>query len=409
MKKRKNKKELGAKEVFGLLKPYIDVHTLGLSSIKNLLNECGYKVIMASEDVSEAVVFIQKINSLSKVKQWIIDNNITRLGFSYRLDPYEAKDYFCSLYYQLKNAEMFSNAGGCIKSVFFAGLPDACDLIKKEFNEEVVVFKGGETPLESLEMLGVPPEKFIKTLSKNDAYDKMLLEFGNQLITSGKYKYIKPQDHYMYKTCGTDNDSYLDRLMYCKKRKTLPLIRAHVGPYSSDRLEAVKEFMSWVKQLAGFGLLDILSIGTSQLTQSNFGEIWDGLPNGGGVPINYEHEYVAIKEAAKPMLVRTYAGTKNIPAMAELHERSLNISWHALSFWWFCEIDNRGKNTVLENLKEHIETIKYIAQTGKPLEINVPHHFAFRGSDDITYILSSYLTAKTAKKYGIKHLIVQNM
>ncbi|HOS17301.1 MAG TPA: hypothetical protein PKX15_09860, partial [Bacteroidales bacterium] len=78
VKKRKNKKELGAKEVFGLLKPYIDVHTLGLSSIKNLLNECGYKVIMASEDVSEAVVFIQKFNSLSKVKQWIIDNNITR-------------------------------------------------------------------------------------------------------------------------------------------------------------------------------------------------------------------------------------------------------------------------------------------------------------------------------------------
>lgn len=105
----------------------------------------------------------------------------------------------------------------------------------------------------------------------------------------------------------------------------------------------------------------------------------------------------------------TYAGTKDIPALAIMHEKTLNISWHALSFWWFCEIDGRGKNTVLENLRVHIETVKYIAHTGKPLEPNVPHHFAFRGADDITYILSGYLAAKTAKKYGISHLILQDM
>ena len=92
-----------------------------------------------------------------------------------------------------------------------------------------------------------------------------------------------------------------------------------------------------------------------------------------------------------------------------MHERSLNISWHALSFWWFCELDGRGNNDLLENLREHLEAVKYIATTGKPLEPNVPHHFAFRGGDDITYIISAYIAAKTAKSLGIRHLILQNM
>jgi len=52
---------------------------------------------------------------------------------------------------------------------------------------------------------------------------------------------------------------------------------------------------------------------------------------------------------------------------------------------------------------------RYIARTGKPLEANVPHHFAFRGADDVTYVLSAYLTARLAKSLGVKHFVLQNM
>ena len=68
--------------------------------------------------------------------------------------------------------------------------------------------------------------------------------------------------------------------------------------------------MSWAKYLAETGYLDILSIGTSQLTQSNFGEDWGDRPNGGGVPINSPEEYRMIWEVSRPLLLRTYAGTK---------------------------------------------------------------------------------------------------
>ena len=217
------------------------------------------------------------------------------------------------------------------------------------------------------------------------------------------------QDHYGYNECGKANDSYVARLNYARSKHSLPIIRTHSGPYNENREEALKEYSSWCRDLAESRLLDVLSIGSSQLTQSNFGEDWHGMPNGGGVPVNSEAEYMNIKKDANPMLVRTYSGTKNILKLAHIHEHALNICWHALSFWWFDELDGRGNNTLYENLKEHFDTIRYIVTTGKPIEPNVPHHFAFRGADDVTYIVSGFLAAKAIKKMGAGHVILQNM
>jgi hypothetical protein len=153
----------------------------------------------------------------------------------------------------------------------------------------------------------------------------------------------------------------------------------------------------------------VLSIGTSQLTQSEFGKEWGDKPNGGGVPINSEDEYRQVYEASRPMLVRTYAGTSHIRELAEIHEETLNIAWHALSFWWFSQIDGRGPNSVAENLAEHFEVLRYTAKTNKPFEPNIPHHFAFRGADDATYVASAVLAARSAKRLGVKTFVLQNM
>lgn len=394
---------------FGLVKPLVDVHTLGLTTVMNLLEECGYKVFLAPSDVNSAVEDIRKINNWGVFRHWLSSNGITFLGFSYRLDPKQGCDYFCRLYYLLRENRFLSRDGGILRQLFFAGLPDTCELIRRELGNDVLLFPGDEEPVETLSRLGVPDDRLPSTLLQDNNYDNMRWDLATKLIADGAYKQNKAPDHYGYPECGTGRDSFLKRLYYCKERHTLPLIRAHVGPYNPDRTEALREFGSWTNELAASRLLDVLSIGSSQLTQSNFGENWEGKANGGGVPINSEREYAQIAAIASPMLVRTYAGTKNIPELARMYERAINISWHALSFWWFSEIDGRGMNTVLENLREHIETVCYIASTGKPLEPNVPHHFAFRGTDDASYVISGYLAAKTAKKYGIRHLILQNM
>ena len=136
---------------------------------------------------------------------------------------------------------------------------------------------------------------------------------------------------------------------------------------------------------------------------------WGDKPNGGGVPVNSEQDYREIWDASRPLLVRTYAGTRNIPQLAEIYERTINIAWHALSFWWFNQIDGRGPYSVRQNLEQHFETLKVIAKTGKPLEPNIPHHFSFRGGDDYTYVLSAYLAAIAAKKAGLRYLVLQTM
>jgi len=396
-------------DVFGFLKTSVDVHTMGISVISNVIRECGYKVAIAPFEIMVAATEVKKINNISRIIKWIKNYQISVLSYSYRLDPKDGQTYFCSLYNLLKDYHCFSEDGGPIRIIAFAGLPDTCELIRHELGDRILYFPGDETPIESLKKYGIPIDKYPNAYSRQHPYDKFRFEFAKKFIESNKFQKILPQDHYGYTTCGTDKDNFADRLAYCISQRSLPLIRVHAGPYSPNRLEAIKEYKSWVKELAESRLLDVLSIGSSQLTQSNFGENWEGLHNGGGVPINSEIEYREISYLAKPMLVRTYAGTKNVPWMARLHERALNISWHALSFWWFCELDGRGNNSVLDNLKEHIETIKYIASTNKPFEPNVPHHFSFRGGDDITYIISAFLAAKTAKKYGVRNLILQNM
>ena len=396
-------------DIFGFIKPVVDVHTMGVYTIVNLLRECGFQAIIANDNINQAAIDIRKVNNYSLVKRWILDEGITCLGFSYRLDPNEGSNYFITLLHLLSTDNMLSENGGPIKNIYFAGLPDTCQLVSKKIGERVVIFPGDESHADALEKLGVPTNMLPKSLSAHNEYDDYRINFAKHLIESDKWKLEPTLDHYGYKECGTNNDSYIARLNYARSKQSLPIIRTHSGPYNPNRIEALKEYNSWCKALADSRLLDVLSIGSSQLTQSNFGEDWEGKPNGGGIPVNSEVEYCVIKENARPMLVRTYSGTKNVPGLARIHERSLNISWHALSFWWFNELDGRGNNSLYDNLKEHFEAVRYIVTTGKPVEPNVPHHFAFRGADDITYIVSAVIVAKALKKMGVKHMILQNM
>ena len=197
-------------------------------------------------------------------------------------------------------------------------------------------------------------------------------------------------------------------LAYDAAGKTLhDAMRANPG-YSGIRAPGVIEHR-YISEDVPMSLVPIASIGTSQLTQANFGQDWAGKPNGGGVPLNSPQEFSAVWRAARPMLVRAYAGTRNISALARMCEETIHIAWHALSLWWFCQTDGRGPNTVRENLQQHVETLKYVAATGKPFEPNVPHHFAFRGADDVTYVVSAVIAARLAKSLGVRHLVLQNM
>ena len=401
----------GKNETFGLIKTLVDAHTMGIHAAAALLRECGYNVLISPTPVEYAMERITVESAQKVILDWIDDNHITRISFSYRLDPDTAVELMGRLIHLLTNKGYYGSYDSKIKSIYFTGLTPACEKIDKEYNGRISTFRGGESPEETLLVMGVPFENIPKSIKEGCQYDKDLETFGKNVIKSEDYVHMKAPEHNLYPEFGTMKDSLVLRLDNNFKGGFQPIIRAHSGPYSNDmsRFAMLKEYQDWCHELGKAGYLDVLSIGSSQLSQSNFGENWDGKPNGGGVPVNSELDYLDIWQAARPMLVRTYSGTKNVQKLAEIYERNINISWHALSLWWFNELDGRGPNNLYDNLKEHLETIRWISTTGKPVETNVPHHFAFRGADDITYIISGFLAAKAAKKYGTKTFVLQNM
>ncbi len=397
-------------KIYGFLKSGIDAHTLGIIHISQLLEESGFKVFISDAKISSAVDKISNLHYFETIKKWILENNITHLGFSYRLDPKQGLNTFGRLVTCIENDRALSTKKNrAIKEIYFAGLPEACDLIKKEFGKRYETFRGDETPIETLKKLGVPEALIPKSIQESSVYDQMRFEFGEKIISQEKHKLIPKISDYDYKDYGTDKDHLSKRLNAAKIHNQLPLTRVHVGPYLKDREKALTMFSEWLKTLSKTKYLDIVSVGSSQLSQSHFGGSWEGLPNGGGIPVNSELELQAIREDSSPMLVRAYSGTKNVAHMAFILEKNLNMAWHALSLWWFNKIDGRGPLSVRQGLSEHLDAIKYIAGVTKPFEPNIPHHFAFRGSDDITYVVSAFLAAKTAKRLGIKILILQNM
>ena len=396
-------------EVFGFVRPAVDAHTLGISAVAQLLTDCGYEVVIADAEICAAADNPSSLNNLALLEQWIIRHRISRLGFSYRLDPQEGAFTFGQMAYLLRSQGRFAEQGGTLRGLYFAGLPETCERVKREHGDQVEVFTGDETPSETLEKLGVPQSRIPSALHEEAVYDETRLAIARELLQKEKHLQIKPVDRSGYAGFGTRQDRVVDRVAHSAARQMPPLMRVHVGPYLPRREEAVQLFFQWTQQLARDGFLDILSVGTSQLSQSNFGEDWGDQRNGGGVPINSPEEFRAVWDAARPMLVRTYAGTQNIPQLARMFEETINIAWHALSFWWFSQIDGRGPYSVRENLQQHIETLRVIAESGKPFEPNIPHHFAFRGADDVTCVVSAVLAARTAKRLGVRSFILQTM
>ncbi len=401
-----------ARIIYGFIKPSLDAHTMGITSARGLLEDCGYQVLIGSEEISQALNEIHYEKNREKIVHWLQENKITRVGLSYRLDPHTAVNMVGYFVNALRNFQLLSYQGGPIDTIFFGGLISACIKIQNEHRGLVTTFTGGETAVETLRKMNVPDSSIPRDIIVGSSYDDFRLDFGQSIIGEQKYQSQQPLPQPKYQDFGTRKDSLEKRLQHNQQLHPIyPLFRAHFGPYEPgvERTQSVQKFVRWARELAASGYLDILSIGTSQLTQSNFGENWGDRPNGGGVPINSPQEYIEIWENSRPLLLRTYAGTKNIPQLAAMHEKTLNICWHALSLWWFNQIDGRGPYDLYTNLCQHFETIKYISTTGKPLEGNVPHHFSFRGADDVTYIVSAYLTAKLAKIAGIKTYVLQIM
>jgi hypothetical protein len=398
-----------ASDCLGIVKPGVDAHVLGVTSVAELLQECGCTVAVAPEEVCRAANRPEGGTESEIIERWIRDSRVNRIGFSYRLNPDDGVALFDRLVRQLERRRLFADQGGPVASLYFAGLPDACRLARDRVPRITACFDGEETPAETLARLGIRQSMLPQETGKALAYDRDRMSFGEEIVRRGDYLGLRPPDRSGYPGFAQASDSLVARLAHAARTGGLPLTRAHMGPYLPDRDAAVRLFLQWTRTVAASGHLDVLSIGTSQLTQARFGEPWGDEANGGGVPLATAAEFADVWSAARPMLVRSYAGSKNVAALARMLDETIHNAWHALSLWWFCRIDNRGPSTLRENLVQQFAALRHVASAGKPYEPNVPHHFAFRGADDATYVVSGWLAARAAKELGVRTLVVQTM
>jgi len=236
---------------FGLVRPGVDAHTLGVCSVEQLLKECGFHAIVADAPACEAFGQPERPNNADIIERWIRTHRVTVLGFSYRLDPQEGAAVFARLVHQIKDRCLLKEQGGPLRALCFAGLPRTCELVRS-------FFQGDETPAETLRLLGINPGLMARALAEGTMYDDTRLALAKDLISKEEHLDLMPVDRSGYPEFGTKEDTLVARIRHGIERRLPPLMRAHVGPFLPDRAKALRLFHHWIHQLAVSGFLDVL-------------------------------------------------------------------------------------------------------------------------------------------------------
>ena len=188
-----------------------------------------------------------------------------------------------------------------------------------------------------------------------------------------------------------------------------PLLRHHFG------LPGMQDTLAGIRQIADSGALDVISLGIDQDAQENFyhPERQDPRRRGaGGVPVRTRDDYRALFAATRTgnyPLLRTYSGTDDFIDLAEMYVETIHNAWCAIPLFWFNQMDGRGPWDLEGSIREHQKVMAWYGERSIPVELNEPHHWGMRDAPDIVCVVSAYLAAYNAKKFGVKDYIAQLM
>lgn len=198
----------------------------------------------------------------------------------------------------------------------------------------------------------------------------------------------------------------VDRIAW---RSPYPILRHHFG------LPTLDATLAGIQKIAEAEALDLISLGTDQDAQENFfhPERQDPRQKGaGGVPVRTPDDFRALYEASRrgnfPML-RAYSGTDDFIRYAELLTETIHNAWCAIPLFWFNQMDGRGPWDLEGSIREHQQVMAWYGQRDIPVELNEPHHWGMRDAPDVIFVVSAFLSAYNAKKFGVKDYIAQMM
>ena len=192
-------------------------------------------------------------------------------------------------------------------------------------------------------------------------------------------------------------------------RAPYPILRHHFG------LPTMEATIQGVAEIAEARVLDVISLGIDQDAQEHFfhPERQDPRRTGaGGVPVRSADDYRALYAASRRgnyPLMRTYTGTDDFIALAEVYVDTIHNAWCAVPLFWFNRMDGRGPWDLEGSIREHQRVMAWYGQRDIPVEANEPHHWGMRDAPDVVFVVSAYLSAYNARALGVGDYIAQMM
>lgn len=188
-----------------------------------------------------------------------------------------------------------------------------------------------------------------------------------------------------------------------------PILRHHFG------LPTMEATIAGIEKIAEARVLDVISLGTDQDAQENFfhPERQDPRRRGaGGVPVRTPDDFRALYQASRRgnyPLLRAYSGTDDFIRYAEVLVETIHNAWAAIPLFWFNQMDGRGPWDLEGSIREHQKVMAWYGKHDIPVELNEPHHWGMRDAPDVVFVVSAFLSAYNAWKYGVRDYIAQMM
>jgi len=192
-------------------------------------------------------------------------------------------------------------------------------------------------------------------------------------------------------------------------KNPFPILRHHFG------LPSMEGSVRGIEQIAEAQALDVISLGIDQDAQENFfhPERQDPRQRGaGGVPVRSAEDYRALYAASRRgnyPLLRTYSGTDDFIRLAGMYMETIHMAWCAIPLFWFNQMDGRGPWDLERSIRAHQQVMAWYGQRGTPVELNEPHHWGMRDAPDVVFVVSAFLSAYNAKRFGVQDYIAQLM
>ncbi|MCB5224467.1 MAG: hypothetical protein RBS31_00610 [Candidatus Syntrophosphaera sp.] len=376
-----------------------DPHTEGLHKVRRIANKAGLEALVLPPSTGEA-----------QLLETIKSNSPAFLGLSYRLSPSVGVKLFGKILAELKKNGLLNpdmNLG-------FAGLPATIEAIApltKQLKNRVFLFSQTKTALENVELV----LDFLRIGGSVGA--RVFQEMKQELEPPGIDEldeiaaYVVASDYDLEPPLPKPSPRAMESLRIRAEESPFPLIRSHFGIPS----QSIQPTLDGMKKLAEAGVLDEISLGSSDLSQRCYGKPleFERRKNDGGVPYRDKDDlrqlFLASRRGNFPS-VKPYAHVTGILDFIDdcLEVGMLRGAHQAIPLYWFNELDGRGETPLEESVLEHLAAVKKLAKLGIPVEMNDPNQWSSRWAHDTVVVADYGLIASVMLEAGVAEMVFQH-